>query len=68
MTLPILCPCWASAASKGRQLMVCGITQDQRAALVVSAADGNRLCNDLAFPGHNICHRPRRYLMELLKR
>ena len=68
MTLPILHPCWASAASKESQLMVCGITQDQTAALVVSAADGNCLHTDLAFPGHNIFHRPRRYLMELHKR
>ena len=68
MTLPILCPCWASAASKGSQLMVCGITQDQRAALVVSAVDGNRLRTDFAVPGHNIFYRPRRYLMELHKR
>ena len=48
--------------------MVCGITQDQRAALVVSVADGNRLHTDLAFSAHNIFHRPRRYFMELHKR
>ena len=48
--------------------MVCGIAQDQRAAVVVSAADSNRLRIDLAFPGYNIFHRPRRHFMELHKR
>ena len=59
---------WASVASEGDQLMVGGIAQDQRAALVVSATDGTCLRVDLALPNDHILHRPRRHFMELHKR
>ena len=50
------------------QRIVCGIAQDQRAALVVSATDSTCLLDDLAVPSDNILHRPRRHIMELHKR